>query len=85
MIGKKLVILWDGEPYLQDKAIVLEKYKQFYIVWFRKDNSIMGVNIDEEVDEVTDATPMSIAFVNEKIRINSDQIKKEKDRIDTQK
>ena len=80
MIGRKVYVLWDGEEYTDETAVILERYKGDWIVWFNKDKSV-GLFPDDEIVRITPDF-MSDAYVKKILREQKskiDEIKKEID------
>ena len=79
--GKKVYVIWQEEVE-DEKAVVLLEYKNHLIVYFRKEGTIMGADLDTEVERITNDNPLSQKWVDTKIKENTKQIKIEKERID---
>ena len=72
--------MWEGEEYTDETAVILERYKEDWIVWFRKEKSVGGF----DDDEIARLTPdfMSEAFVKKILREQSSKVAEIKKEID---
>ena len=77
MIGRKVYVMWEGEEYTDETAVILERYKEGWIVWFRKDKSV-GWFDDDDIARLTPDF-MSEAFVKKTLKEQSSKIAEMKD------